>query len=141
MGYEDFWFIETRDQKRNLKRWFLWLVLMFAFVTVGSILAVKTMYRPIEKFEVQTKMPAVRVIEAKKTNVNGYIKGEIKNNSTTELSGKYMKFAFYTDDDMNLGVEYIDIGTLKSLELKTYELQFRYENVDSFIITVVDEKE
>jgi len=141
MSYEDFWFIETRDQKRNLKRWFLWLVLMFVFVTVGSIMAVKTMYRPIEKFEVQTKMPAVRVTEAKRTNVNGYIKGEIKNNSTTELSGKYMKFTFYTENNVNVGVEYIDIGKLESLELKTYELQFRHENVDSFIITVVDEKE
>ena len=79
MSYNDFWFIETRDQTKNLKRWFLWGILLFAFVTVGSVICVKSMYQPIEKYEIQAENPIVKVDEAKRTNANGYIKGTINN--------------------------------------------------------------
>ena len=48
MSYDDFWFIDTRVQTRNLRRWLIWFILLFAFVTVGSIMAVKTMYKDIK---------------------------------------------------------------------------------------------
>ena len=44
MSYDDFWFIDTRVQTRNLRRYLIWFILLFAFVTVGSYLAIKTMY-------------------------------------------------------------------------------------------------
>lgn len=139
MSYNDFWFIETRDQKKNIKRWFLWGILLFAFVSIGVFICTKSMYQPIEVFEIQTTMPAVKVDEAKATNVNGYVKGQIKNNSEEDMnSGKYIKFDFYTKKDVNVGSEYIEIGTLKSMESKTYEIKFRYDNVEKFIITVTD---
>ena len=47
MSYNDFWFIDTRVQTRNLRRWLIWFILLFAFVTVGSIVAVKSMYKDI----------------------------------------------------------------------------------------------
>lgn len=140
MGYDAFWFIETRDQKRNLKRWILWFILTFAFVSVGSVLAIKTMYEPITNYKTDTGLLAVRVLEAKATNVNGYINGEIRNNSLEDITGKYMRFDFYTKNDVNVGTEYIEIEKLKSEETKTYELKFKYNNVESFIVTIADEK-
>jgi len=103
--------------------------------------AEKNMYQPISAFEVQATMPSVRVNEAKATSMNGYIKGEIKNNSEEEINGRYVKFEFFTKNGTSAGTEYLEINSLKSLETKTYEVKFRYNNVYKFIITSTDVKE
>ena len=74
MSYNDFWFIDTRVQTRNLRRWLIWFILLFAFVTIGSILAIKTMYKNIEVYPTQGENLDIAIAEAKATNVNGYIK-------------------------------------------------------------------
>ena len=71
--YTDFWFIDTRNQVKNVKRWFIWGVLLFIFVTVCTIICVRSMYQPIKNYEIQADVPIVNVEEAKKTNANGYI--------------------------------------------------------------------
>ena len=141
MSYNDFWFVETRNQPKNIKRWFLWGILLFIFVSVCTFVCVKSMYQPIEKYEIQAENPLVKIEEAKKTNANGYIKGTVKNITTEEINGKYIKFMFYTNNDVNIGNEYIEIGTLKSKEEKTYEVKFRYPNVERFVVTISDSKE
>lgn len=141
MSYDDFWFIETRNQKVNIKRWFLWGILLFIFVTVGVYVCVKSMYTPIPKFEVQVVSPAIKIEEAKATNVNGYVKGTVQNNTQEEINGKYIKFDFYNKKDEISGTEYIEIETLKANETKTYEVQFKYDNIEKFIVTVTDSNE
>ena len=141
MSYNDFWFIDTRVQTTNLKRWFLWGILLFAFVTIGVIVGIKSMYQPFNSYVINTETPIIKIDEAKKTNVNGYVKGCIYNNSDSEIKGKYIKFSFYAKNDVNIGNEYIEIGTLKSQETKTYEEKFRYQNIDKLIITISDSKE
>lgn len=141
MSYNDFWFIDTRVQTTNLKRWFLWGILLFAFVTIGVIVGIKSMYQPFNSYVINSETPVIKIDEAKKTNVNGYVKGSIYNNSDTEIKGKYIKFSFYAKNDVNIGNEYIEIGTLKPQETKTYEEKFRYQNIDKLIITISDSKE
>ncbi len=138
MSYDDFWFIDTRVQTRNLRRYFIWFILLFAFVTIGSILAIKTMYHNIAIIEIDSTTPTVTVQEAKATNVNGYIKGELKNESENEISGKSLFFVLF-DENLNLvGTEYIEIDTMLAGETKSYELKFKKDNVNSFFVTVVD---
>lgn len=139
--YTDFWFIDTRNQVKNVKRWFIWGVLLFIFVTVCTIICVRSMYQPIKNYEIQADVPVVNVEEAKKTNANGYIKGIVINNSEEDLKGKYIKFTFYTKNNVDVGNEYVEIGDLKPQESKTYEAKFRYANVERFVITISDKKE
>ena len=141
MGYSDFWFIETRVQTTNLKRWFLWAVLLFAFVGICTYVCVNSMYLEIKEYKVLAEVPTVTVSEAKATNVNGYVKGTVTNQTETELNGKYIKFIFYAKDNSEIGIEYVEIGTLKPQETKTYEAKFRYPNVEKFIVMVSDSKE
>ena len=141
MGFGDMWFIDMRNTNRNIRRYILWLVALFVFVTIGVIVCIKSMYRPIVNYEVQTTYPAVEVTEAKRTNVNGYIKGQIKNTTEEDMNIKYIKFEFYTKNDINIGNEYIEIGTLKPLETKTYEVKFRYPKVERFVICMSELKE
>lgn len=138
MSYDDFWFIDTRVQTTNLRRWLIWFILLFAFVTVGSIMAIKTMYHDIKIYEIQETIPTITVNEAKATNVNGYIKGEIKNETDTDISNKKICFILFNENNENIGEEYLDIGNIQAGETKTYELKFKRNNVDRFIATVIE---
>ena len=140
MSYDDFWFIDTRVQTRNLRRYFIWFILLFAFVTIGTIFAIRTMYHDINVYEIQSENLEIVVDEAKATNVNGYIKGNITNKSEEQIDGQYIYFLLYTDENELIGEEYIEIGSLLPNETKTYELQFRRDNVDRFVVTVTNEK-
>lgn len=138
MSYDDFWFIDTRVQTRNLRRYFIWFILLFAFVTIGSILAIKTMYQNISLIKIDSTTPTITVQEAKATNVNGYIKGELKNESENEINGKNLFFVLFDEDLKLVGTEYIEIDTIAAGETKSYELKFKRDNVDSFYVTVVN---
>ena len=140
MSYEDFWFIDSRVQTRNLRRWLIWFILLFAFVTIGSIMAVKTMYKDIDIYAIQESNLVIKVNEAKATNVNGYIKGEIKNDYNEIVSEKYLCFLLYNKNNELKGTEYIEIGTLKPGETKSYELKFKKDNINRFCVLVTEEK-
>lgn len=141
MSYDDFWFIDTRVQTRNLRRWLIWFILLFAFVSVATVMTIKTMYHDIKVYEIQSEVPTVTVSEAKATNVNGYIKGEVKNESESEISGKYLCFLLYNNKSELVGTEYIEIGTMSTGATQNYELKFKKEKVDRFYITTTDTKD
>ena len=138
MSYDDFWFIDQRVQTRNLRRWLIWFILLFAFVTVGTYMAVKTMYKDITAYEIRVSNPSVTITEAKATNVNGYIKGEIINNGSETISGGYLCFVLFNENFESVGNEYIEIGTLNPQETKTFEVKFKRDNVDRFIVGLAD---
>lgn len=141
MGYLDFWFIDKRVQTRNLIRWFLYIVIIFAFVGVGTAICVKSMYQPFTNYIIEENILDLKVNEAKKTNANGYIECQITNNENVATNGKYIKAEFYTKNNVNIGNEYVEIGTVNSQETKTYELKFRYSNVERMVLKIVDSQE
>ena len=140
MSYDDFWFIDTRVQTRNLRRWLIWFILLFAFVTVGSIMAIKTMYHDIKIYEIQETIPTITVSEAKATNVNGYIKGDVTNQGNEKINGKYLCFALCNKANEIVDTEYIELENLEVGQTKTYELKFKDNNIFSAYILVTDSK-
>lgn len=141
MGYGDFWFIDKRVQTRNLLRWFIYAVLLFSFVSIGVTVGIKSLYRPFTNYKIEENTLHITVSETKKTNANGYVKGDVTNNSDSNINGKYIKAELYTKNNINIGNEYIEIGTIKPQEKKTYELNFKYSNVDRMYLKIVDNKE
>ena len=140
MSYDDFWFIDTRVQTRNLRRWLIWFILLFAFVTVGTYFAVKTMYTDITEYSIREGNPSITVNEAKATNVNGYIKGEVKNESDSEINAGYLCFLLFDENYELIGTEYIEIGSLSAEETKTYELKFKRDYIKHFYVLTIPEK-
>ena len=140
MSYDDFWFIDTRVQTRNLRRWLIWFILLFAFVTVGSIIAVKSMYKDIPGEEINKENLSITISEAKATNVNGYVRGEVKNESKTEIEGGYLCFLLCDKNNEVKGIEYIEINRLAAEQAKTYELKFKRDNITRFYVMILDEK-
>ena len=140
MSYTDFWFVDTRVQTRNLRRYLIYFIIIFAFVSIGTFFTIKTMYHNISAYEILSTNPVVTVNEAKATNVNGYIKGEVRNESEEEISNKFLCFVLCKDNNEVIGLEYIEIGTLSAGESKTYELDFKRDNVNRFYILLTDTK-
>ena len=101
-------------------------------------MAVKTMYKDITAYEIRVSNPSVTITEAKATNVNGYIKGEIINNGSETISGGYLCFVLFNENFESVGNEYIEIGTLNPQETKTFEVNFKRNNVDRFIVGLAD---
>lgn len=140
MGYTDFWFIDTTVQTRNFRRYFIWFILLFAFVSIGSVMAIKSMYHNMTVYRIQETNPKITVNEAKATNVNGYIKGEVKNNSDENVTDKNLTFFLYNSDNELKSTEYIDIGTLSAGQSKTYELKFKEDGIDRFLVAITNKE-
>ena len=90
----------------------------------------------MEKYEVNIETPQVTVNVAEATNVNGNVKGTIKNTTEERVTDKYLRFDFYTPRDVNIGTKYLKIDSLEVGEEKQFELGFKYDNVSSVKITV-----
>ena len=141
MSYNDFWFVETRVQTNNLKRYLIYFIIIFAFVGIGTYMTVKAMYHDIQSYQINANNPTVTVSEAKATNVNGYIRGEVINEGKEDISDRYLLFLLCDENNKVISKEFIDIGTISVGQTKTYELKFREDNIDKFYITVTDTKE
>ena len=141
MSYNDFWFVETRIQTNNLKRYLVYFIIIFAFVGIGTYMTVKAMYHDIQSYEINASNPTVTVSEAKATNVNGYVRGEVINEGEEDITNRYLLFLLCNENNEVISREYIDIGTISVGQTKTYELKFKVDNVDRFYVTVTDVKE
>ena len=138
MSYSDFWFIDTRVQTVNLRRYFLWFIIIFAFVSIGSYFAIKNMYNDIDIYGVKTSELQTTIYEAKATNVNGYVKGEIINNSSEKINGKYLCFLLFNNRNELEGVEYIEIGEIYPQQKETFEMKFRNNNISGVYVVLTD---
>ena len=94
-------------------------------------------YKAIEA-RVISEMPNINVSESKATYVNGYVKGNIYNNTEDVISNKYVKIDLYSKRNVNLGSKYIKIEKLESKKTQDFEMWFKYTDVSYCNITVVD---
>ena len=97
-------------------------------------------YKAIEA-KVMTETPTVNVAEAKVTYVNGYVKGNIYNDTLDTINGKFLKIALYSPRNVHLGSKYVKIDNLESKKSQDFEMWFKYTDVGYCNITVVDNAE
>ncbi len=141
MDYLDIWFFDRRPRMKVFFCYLLIFVLFFIFSDFMIYGYTKSLYKPMTKCEVDITSPEVTIKTAEASNVNGNVKGTIKNTSYEDLQNKYLKFDFYTPRDVNVGTKYIEIGSLAHGEEKAYELGFRYDNVTCVKVSMVDAQE
>ena len=141
MGYLDIWMYNSRPRMRVFLCYFLIFIIFFIFSDVMIYLYTKSMYTPMTNCEINTTTPEITVSQAEASNVNGNVKGTIKNTTDEKIQNKYIKFDFYTPRDVNVGTKFIEVGSLLPDETKPYELGFKYDNVTSVKISMIDESE
>lgn len=140
MNYLDIWFFDRRPRMKVFFCYLLIFVFFFIFSDIMIYNYTKAMYQPMISYEVNINSPEVIVTTAEASNVNGNVKGTIKNTTEEMIENQYLKFDFYTPRDINVGTKYIKIHNLYPEEQKNYELGFRYEHVSYMKVSMVDEE-
>ena len=98
------------------------------------------MYKDIPGETINNGNPSITISEAKATNVNGYIKGEVKNEGEAETNKGFLCFLLCDKNNAVKGVEYIEVNSLAAGESKTYELKFKRDYITNFYVMMVEEK-
>lgn len=125
----------------RLKTFFIYVVIIVAFWFLSDFLiymAVNGSYKAIET-RVMTNTLSVNVAESKATYVNGYVKGNLYNNTDQTINGKYIKMDFYSPRDVLLGTKYVKIDNLEVQSSTDFEMWFKYTDVKYCNITVTDD--
>ena len=141
MPYMDIWMYNSRPRMRVFLCYLLIFVAFFIFSDVMIFFYTKSLYKPIENYEVLVTTPQITVTLAEASNVNGNLKGAIKNNTNETMENQYIKFEFYSPRDVKMGTKYIEVGTLNPEEEKQYEFGFKFEKVSSVKISTATAEE
>ena len=126
------------DRMKTLAKYVIWLVLFYIFSNLMIYLNIESTYQNIGR---KDNLPQVTVYQAQATKVNGRIKGSIYNSVANKITNKYLRIDLYSERDVFLGSEYIDVSTMRDSETRNFEEYFKVQDVDYYEMKFVDEKE
>ena len=139
--YLSIWIFNSRPRMKVLFCYVLLFIIVFIFSDIMIYLYTKSLYQPMEKYEVNIEAPQVTISVAEASNVNGNIKGTIKNTTQEKIADKYIKFDFYTPREVNVGTKYLKIDNLEVNEEKQFEFGFKYENISNVKVSMAEKDE
>lgn len=126
------------DRLKTFLIYALLIVLFFIFSEFLINVSLQASYNDITR---RDNTEQVQIQEAQATLVNGKIKGTIKNSEQDYLTGKYVKIDLYSKRDNLLGTKYIEINTTEVQNTQDFSMYFELEDVESYNISIVDQKE
>lgn len=126
------------DRLKTFLKYALWIIGFFILSNFLIYVGLNSSYRDIER---KDNIQEVEVYQAEATKVNGRIRGLIQNINEKNLAGKYLEIELYSKRDIFLGREYIQIEDSKQAEPQAFEALFKLQDVASYKISIVDEKE
>ena len=126
------------DRLKTFLKYVLWLIGFFILSNFLIYVGLNSSYRDIER---KDNIEEVQVYQAEATKVNGRIRGLIQNIEEENLAGKYIEIDMYSKRDVFLGREYIQIEEKEQGEPQAFEMLFKLQDVSSYEINIVDEKQ
>lgn len=126
------------DRLKTFLKYALWLIGFFILSNFLIYVGLNSSYRDIER---KDNVEEVQVYQAEATKVNGRIRGLIQNIEKENLAGKYIEIDMYSKRDVFLGREYIQIEEKGQGEPQAFEMLFKLQDVASYEISIVDEKQ
>ena len=124
----------------RLKTFLIYALIVVGFIILSEFLinvGLNSEYEAITRID-NTK--EVQIYQAEATLANGRIRGIIQN-TDSDISNKYAKFSFYSERNVLLGKKFIKIDTLENGKVQPIELFFKLEDVGSYSVEIVDEKD
>ena len=122
-------------------KYFLLFIIVFLLVSFLTNFTMKDNYKDITDYEIKTSSPEIKITECKTEYSHGYIKGTIKNNTGEHIQLKYLKIDLYNKDNRYVGTEYEELKYFNVNEIIDFEVDYRYENINRFVVSIVDKKE
>lgn len=124
---------------KKFAKYVIWIILFWILSDILIYYGLNSTYKDIENKG--DNISNVTVSEAEATKVNGRIIGKITNTEESNLNGKYLKINLYAESGNLLATEYVDVGNLRTNEVKSFESYFKMQDVKSYDINIVDKKE
>ena len=124
----------------RVKTLILYVLAIIGFFLFSELLinaSLESEYKPIGR---KDNINQVIITQAEATKVNGRIKGKIINPEDNSLSGKYLKFDFYSARDVLKGTKYIDVSQLQTNQIEEIEMHFKLEDINYYTVSFADEK-
>lgn len=117
----------------------LWIAILIGVFILSDFLinvGINSTYKDIVRDDTNSQ---VVVYQADATYVNGRIRGIIK--GAEKGQAKYLKVELYSKRDVLVGRNYVELQDLKKEDTQAFELLFRANDVASYKVSMVDEKE
>ena len=124
---------------KTFAKYAIWLILFWVLSDILIYYGINSTYKAISNKGENPKQVTINSAEA--TKVNGRIIGKVSNDEENDLSGKFLKIDLYAENGNLLATEYEEIGNLRANEVKSFETYFKMQDVKSYDINIVDEKE
>lgn len=127
---------------KRMKKFLIYTILVIIVIVATDFIAdlcLESGYKPIYNYEIATTSPKIEIIEAKTTNANGTIKGTVTNETNQFMQNLFIKMELLSDIGNTLGTEYLQVGNLQPQQSKEFELNYRYNKVDRFVVSVTNE--
>lgn len=124
---------------KTFAKYAIWLILFWVLSDILIYYGINSTYKAISNKGENPKQVTINLAEA--TKVNGRIIGKVSNDEENDLSGKFLKIDLYAENGNLLATEYEEIGNLRANEVKSFETYFKMQDVKSYGITVVEQKE
>lgn len=125
------------DRMKTLMKYVLWGIIFFVFSNIIINFTLKTTYQDIER---KDNLEQVNINEAQATKINGRIKGTIYNNTENKITNKYLRIDLYSERNIFLGSRYIDVASMRDDETRNFEVYFKVQDVDYYVMNFTDEK-
>lgn len=125
----------------RLKTFFKYLLLVIGFYIFSQIIihfCIQTSYEYIPTQDISEEYTIIAEAKAKK--ISGFVKVKVLNSKEEVLTNKYIKLDYYSKRETLLGTDYIEIDRIEAKEEKEFEIDFKYENVQSVKINIVNNK-
>ncbi len=125
----------------RLKTFLKYVIWIVVFAVLSELLinaSLKSSYADITRKDTTAQ---VEITQAQATLVNGKIKGTIKDDRKDSLTGKYVEIKLYSSRDNEVGKRYIQIQTTDVNQTQDFNFYFEKNDVKSYKISIVNEKE
>lgn len=125
---------------KRLKTFLIYALIIAAFWFLSDFLiymGINSTYKAIET-RTMIESPKINVAESKATYVNGYVKGNIFNDTKNAIKGKYLKIDLYSPRNVKLGTKYVKIDNLETEKTQDFEMWYKYTDVKYCNVAIVD---
>ena len=124
----------------RVKTLILYVLAIIGFFLFSELLINASLESEYKQIGRKDNINQVIITQAEATKVNGRIKGKIINPEDNSLSGKYLKFDFYSARDVLKGTKYIDVSQLQTNQIEEIEMHFKLEDINYYTVSFTDEK-
>ena len=128
------------DTVKKFIKYALWVIIGYILVNILTYGIVANTYHNVNNYDILMESPSVTVTKSKATRINGYIIGNVTNNTDALIFEKYLRINFYNEHGQYVGSNYVELNNFQSGKTLEFRTNYNYMKVASYTIDVADEK-